>query len=195
VKSKLALIKNNLKQYKGILVFALVLAVSNLIWKFIIQGDESMSIQSKITCWGADVSAPFNFAAVHIAQLVKSVLNALGWQISIDASNTIRHVNGHGTQIIWACTGIKQAYIFICIMFFSQGEWKRKMVYILFGLICVYCFNLFRISFIMVCVEHHKDWFSILHEYIFKYLFYAFIFLMWMVWEENVGGVREKKYE
>ena len=118
--AKFTLIKGSIKQFQGIILFAIVLTISNLIWKYNVIGDESMSIFSKVTLWGLDISSPFYHMAIHIAKAVQSLLNLLGWQISLDSSNTIRHLNGNGTQIIWACTGLKQAYIFICILLFYK---------------------------------------------------------------------------
>jgi exosortase/archaeosortase family protein len=107
-------------------------------------------------------------------------------------SNIIRHANGNSVQIIWACTGIKQAYIFFCIIAFYRGPWLKKLWYIPLGLFVVYVFNIFRISFIVGVVGKHPDWFHFLHIYAFKYAFYLIIFLMWVLWEEKIAGKNDK---
>jgi hypothetical protein len=35
-------------------------------------------------------------------------------------------------------------------------------------------------------IEFHPEWFDLLHEYIFKYLFYGMLFLLWVWWTEKI---------
>ena len=34
--------------------------------------------------------------------------------------------------------------------------------------------------------EHHPEWFHMLHDYLFKYLFYAILFGMWVIFVEKI---------
>lgn len=176
-----------LDPYRGIIGFVITLMLSNLFWKYNILGDDSDSISSIVSLWGWDISAPFNFMAKNVASVCVYLLTFIGTSVSIDDANVIRHLNGNGVKIIWACSGIKQAYIFTCIMLFSRGGWSRKIAYILGGLLVVYFFNVIRIAFIAAAVQHHQDWFVFLHEYITKYAFYAVIFALWVFWEEKIA--------
>ena len=175
-----------LDPYRGIIGFVITLMLSNLLWKYNVIGDESNSISSIVSLWGWDISAPFNFMAKNVANNCFYLLNWMGKTVTIDNSNVIRHLNGHGIKIIWACSGIKQAYIFTCIMLFSRGLWFRKIAYIFGGLLVVYVFNIIRITFIAATVQHHQNWFVFLHEYLTKYAFYGVIFAMWVFWEEKI---------
>jgi exosortase/archaeosortase family protein len=176
-----------LEAYRGIIGFVITLMLSNLLWKYNIEGDESNSISSIVSLWGWDISAPFNFMAKNVANNCVYLLTWMGNVVTINDSNVIRHLNGNGVRIIWACSGIKQAYIFTCILLFSRGGWSRKIIYILGGLLVVYIFNLIRITFIAAAIQHHQDWFVFLHEYLTKYAFYAVIFAMWVFWEEKIA--------
>lgn len=173
--------------YRGVIGFVVTLMLSNLLWKYSIVGDESNSINSIVSLWGHDISAPFNFMAKNVAKSCAYLLNVMGWKVTLDELNVIRHLNGNGVKIIWACSGIKQAYIFTCILLFSRGEWIKKIAYISFGLLVVYCFNIVRITFIAATVQYHQNWFVFLHEYLTKYAFYALIFVMWVIWEEKIA--------
>jgi hypothetical protein len=52
-------------------------------------------------------------------------------------------------------------------------------------------FNIFRISTITAIVQQHSSWFTFLHEYFLKYLFYAVIFALWVWWEEKFVSAKE----
>jgi exosortase/archaeosortase family protein len=98
---------------------------------------------------------------------------------------------GNSVRIIWGCTGIKQSFIFFFILLFSQGPWKHKIWFIPLGLFASYVFNLFRISIITISMENHPLWFHFLHEYLFKFLYYGFIFGIWLIWEEKFNHKKD----
>jgi exosortase/archaeosortase family protein len=178
-----------LEPYSGIIGFVIILTVSNIFWKYNVLGDESNTL---VSFWGLNISAPFILMARHVAVTVSSILHLLGWNVVLDSTNFVRHENGNSVQIIWACTGLKQAYIYFCIITFSRGLWLKKLWYIPLGLLVVYLFNIFRITFIVACINQHPNWFEFLHLYFFKYLFYGIIFGMWVLWEEKIVEKRKK---
>ena len=175
-----------LEPFKGVILFAIILMASNYLWKYNVLGDEAKDVDSMVTFHGLNISAPFVWMAHNITHMSELVLNFFGWKVILDPTNILRHDNGSSVQIIWACTGIKQAYICFCILAFSRGPWIKKLWYIPLSLIVVYLFNIFRIVFIVACVENHPQWFHFLHLYAFKYAFYGIIFLMWVYWEEKI---------
>lgn len=181
-----------LAPYRGVIGFAVVLLLSNWFWKYNVFGDEE---GSSVNFWGMDVSAPFVFMARHAATIAISILQYLGWDISLDTSNVFHFNSGFTVQVVWACTGLKQAYICFCILAFSRGPWQKKLWYIPLALLVVYLFNIFRITFIIAAVDQHPDWFHFLHIRLFKYLFYAIIFGMWVIWEEKIALKKTKTAE
>jgi exosortase/archaeosortase family protein len=180
-----------LEPYKGVIIFFVILMGTNLFWKYNVRGDESLSVDSLVTFWGLDISTPFTWMAHHVAHVTVSLLHLFGSKVVLEPSNILRHTNGNSVLIIWACTGIKQAYICFCILAFSRGPLRSKLWYIPLSLLAVYLFNIFRIAFIVACIENHPDWFHFLHLYALKYAFYGLIFLMWVFWEEKF--VEKKK--
>jgi exosortase/archaeosortase family protein len=172
--------------YKGPILFAVVLMLSNLFWKYNVLGDESESINSTVTFWGLDISPVFTRLAVHVASVTEKILQFLWIDVSLKPGNILGFPNGNSAIVIWSCTGLKQAYISFCILAFARGPWLKKLWYIPLTILVVYVFNIFRITFIVACIENHPGWFDILHLYIFKYLFYGIIFLMWVYWEEKI---------
>ena len=180
-----------LEPYKGVFFFAVILMASNFFWKYNVHGDESNNIDSVVTFWGLNISSPFIWMALHVSHVCESVLHFFGSKVTLNSNNFLQYPNGNSVQIIWACTGLKQAYILFCIIAFYRGPWQKKLWYIPLGLVIVYLFNIFRIIIITACIGTHPNWFEFLHFYFFKYFFYGIIFLMWVFWEEKIAGKRK----
>ena len=49
-----------------------------------------------------------------------------------------------------------------------------------------YAFNILRIFLITLAVEFHPEWFHMLHDYLFKYMFYAMLFGLWVLFVEKI---------
>ncbi len=90
------------------------------------------------------------------------------------------------TQIVYSCTPIKQCFIWLCLMLTTRGGWRHKWWYIPLGWLCAYGFNVLRIVSIALLTEFHPSWFDFLHLYLFKYLFYGFLFLLWVLFIERL---------
>ena len=175
-----------LEPYRGVILFAVILMLSNVFWKYDVLGDESERINSTVTFWGLNITAPFTFMALNVANVTKDFLHLFGSSVVLMPNNSLHYPNGNSVLVIWACTGLKQAYIFFCIIAFYRGPWIKKLWYIPLGLLVVYFFNLLRIATIAACIEFHPNWFNFLHLFFFKYLFYLLIFGMWVYWEEKI---------
>ncbi len=172
-----------LRPYSGVIYFMVVLVCAHFFWKITVRGDETDTI---ITFLGLNISGPFNFMAAHVANATTSVLQFWGYEIQEFNNNVLRHENGVAVRIVWSCTGLKQAYIFICLIAFYNGNLKKKFWYITGGLLVVYTVNILRISAITALVGAYPNQFELLHEYIFKYLFYIILFAMWVLWDEKI---------
>ena len=179
---KIKILSEKLEPFKGIIYFVVVLLAANYFWKFAVKGDESDVL---VTFLDVNISAPFNFMVSHFANAISSVLYFFGSDV-IQRNNVLFFENGNAIRIIWGCTGIKQAYIFFCIIAFTRGPWQKKLWYIPTGLLVVYLFNLFRMAVIVELSRNYFHWFDFLHEFLFKYAFYGVIFLMWLFWDEKI---------
>ena len=177
-------IPESIEPYSGIIYFVVLLMLSHFFWKFTVLGDETETV---VTFFGMNISAPFNLMADHVAKVTTRMLEIMGYSISLSADNVVRHDNNVAVHVVWACTGLKQAYIFVCIIAFYRGTLKNKLWFIPLGLLVVYLFNIIRIVAITALIKEHPEWFYILHEHVFKYLFYVIIFGMWILWEEVVS--------
>jgi Transmembrane exosortase (Exosortase_EpsH). len=97
-------------------------------------------------------------------------------------------LHGPTINIIWGCTGVKQLYILLLVILFSRGIWWKRFIYFLLGSFVLLLFNVMRISIITLLIKSNPESFEILHDVLFKYLFYGLIFLLWILWEEKFSG-------
>jgi len=186
----------------------ITLLVANFFWKWTMTGDENGEV---VTWFGMDVTAPFEFMACHTARVVYELVALFRDTVYMYGDKVIRFESGSGTVIIWGCTGIKQAFIWFWLIatvppIFHTASADRsrlcrdkkssnlpifkfqiaKLWYIPLGWVCCYAFNILRIFLITLFIEYHPDWFPILHDYIFKYLFYGMMFGLWVIFVEKI---------
>ena len=176
-------------QYSDVILFIVCLFAANYLWKFTVSGDETIG---DVYWLGLDITAPFAFLAEHTAAVSAAVLEWLrGEAVHYFPPYTIRFSSGFGVRIVWSCTPIKQGFIWLVIMLFAHGSWKKKLWFIPLGWAFIQLFNIMRIIVISLLCEHHSEMFSFWHEYIFKYIFYGMIFLLWVWWTECISKTRE----
>lgn len=151
-------------------------------------GDE---FGEQVTWFGLDVTAPFEFMTCHIASVVYRLIGLFNDTVSMADEHTIRFVSGSGLSVIWGCSGLKQSFIWMCLILtvipLTNGRlWLHKLWYIPLGWVACYVFNILRIFLIALLIEYHPDWFEMLHDYMFKYLFYAMLFGLWVIFVEKI---------
>ena len=193
-------LKSKLLPYRDIIIFAVTLLVSNYFWKFTVHGDDAVGL---VTWFGINITAPF-------AWMAENITNAVYWCVSLFRDTiyqadtyTLRFTSGSGTRIVWSCTPLKQIFIWICVLLATpcselKVNPKRgrliKIWYIPLGILLLYGFNILRIICITLFIELHPEWFEILHTYIFKYLFYGFMFGLWCIFIAIRNKKAEKSY-
>ena len=173
-------IKTILKPYEGVIRFAIVMVLANLFWKLTMKGDESDRI---LIFLGMNLTPIFAGMTHFVAEACYGIYRLFSDSVLL-MHNTLRFDNGNMVNVVWGCNGLKQMFIFTCILLFSRGPLKHKLWYIALGLLVVNILNIARVTFLAYLVEYHLSWFDLFHSYILKYLFYACIFLMWVFWEE-----------
>ena len=185
-------LKQLFEPYTDVIIFMVTLLAANYFWKFTVSGDENGDL---VTWFGLDITAPFEFMACHIASVVYWLVSLFRDTAFMTDPHTIHFTSGSGTTIIWGCTALKQSFIWFWLIA-TVRPWNfqlstinfqlSKLWYIPLGWLCCYLFNILRIFLIALFIEHHPEWFHLLHDYIFKYLFYAMLFGLWVVFVEKI---------
>lgn len=169
-----------LAPYKNLIVFAVTLLAADAVWKLSVRGDETGI--GDVTLWGMTVTPFFDVLAHNLAAAVWRLLSLTREGITLTGT-VVRFPEGHGATMIWGCTPVKQSFIWLCLILVTGKAWLHKCWYIPLGWGVIYGFNILRIYWICLITQYHPDLFTLLHTYLFKYLFYFVIFLMWLLWE------------
>lgn len=181
----------SLNPYKDVIIFMVTLLIANYFWKFTMVGDEDGEM---VTWLGLNLTAPFDMMARHIAAVVYWLVDLFRDTAYMADDYTIRFTSGSGTRVIWGCSGLKQSFIWLCLLLTvpkvkgtsGAALWVRKLWYIPIGWVFCYAFNILRIFLISLFIEVHPEWFHVLHDYIFKYLFYGMLFALWVIFVEKI---------
>lgn len=177
--------------YYDILLFVVCLFAANFFWKYTVIGEDATN--AIVTWFGLDITAPFDMMAEHIARVTARLTSFVHPTAHYVAPYRILFEpnegapNGFAVSIVWGCTAIKQSFIWLVIMLFARGKQMRKLWFIPFGWLCIYVFNILRITLISLLCEYHPSMFPFWHEYFFKYLFYGMLFMLWVWWTERLG--------
>lgn len=185
--------RSDISSFMPIGIFAIVLLAANAFWKLTIQGNEDGT--GDVFWLGMNLTPLYTMLSQHTTRVVYLLVHAIHSHLSMTTPISLHYAQGTGISIIWGCIPIKQSFIFTCIMLASapyicareQRAWHKLWV-IPTGIIAIYLFNIFRIAMVLLLIEQHPSWFEILHAYIFKYLFYAFLFAIWVIWEEKMNS-------
>ena len=167
--------------YQGIVLFLICLLGSHFLWELTVRGDEEAS--GIVTFCGIDINWIFDYAALWFAEKAHFGLALLG----IDTQLTMTLVgfpNGHGCSIIAGCTAIKQFLMMTLILLCSRGRFVHKLWYCALSLLVVVGYNIIRLMVLTYVTRDHVEMFEFMHVHVMKYIFYALIFLLWLLWDE-----------
>ncbi|MEE4176717.1 MAG: exosortase/archaeosortase family protein [Bacteroides sp.] len=177
------MLPKHLHPLKDILLFLALLFSFHFIYLGWSQGLEFWLIERQVL-------GLFEWVANGLLKQSVWVLQALGVDVvlvdqTIYANNYEAYVS-----VVPECTTLKQWMHWIVIMVFFPGPWKHKLWYIPLGIMVIHLINIVRITGLTLIQFPFPNGFHFFHDYFFKTLFYAVIFLMWAFWNEKV---RSKK--
>lgn len=183
-------IKDLLKKYsylKGVAYFIIILLVSHYLWKFsFIEGKDLRGLPQIFLWRNFDLSYIFNnavgFLSSQVYWLIHDVFNMD--VVMLKNSVYLKEISSL-VKIVWSCSGLKQIFVFLCIITFYPGSEKHKLWFIPLGILLIWVLNVIRISSLIGLFESFPNHFDLFHE-LSKYVFYFIIFMFWVVWEEKI---------
>ena len=198
-----------LTPYKGIIYFVFLLFFFHFFWKIAIDGDMDSEFiylfHRNITPeWFHTVVIWLTNTAAWLIRLFPS-----GQDLIVKANYLYFPDGGIIIAIIWGCTGIKQMFIFVgimichrCISIKKNSESKyyiqfnpywSKLWYIPFGCVILGIYSIIRIVGMTMLTNGHTERFELLHDGLFRYIYYTLIFILWVIWEEKFGKKESKQ--
>jgi exosortase/archaeosortase family protein len=206
---KLTTLWKQLAPYKGIIYFVFLLLFFYFSWEIAIDGD-----------MGSDFIYLFhkNITPDWLHTFVICLTNISAWIIRLFPSGQNLVVDGNflyfpdgGIVIsfVWACTGIKQMFIFTGIMIFHRcvsikkndsnkyyiqfNPYWSKLWYIPLSCVILTIYSIIRVVGIVMLTNGHPERFDSLHDGLFRYVYYTIIFILWVIWEEKYGKKADKQ--
>lgn len=164
--------------YIDLTVFVLTMFATNALWKLFVPADD-------VGVWLSE----------HVARVVYMMIHPFNDQLHLINGYILHWEHGGTTSIVGSCSGIKQMVIWTAILLTSRPRrynnnlWLHKLWFIPLGIIAAHCFNVLRILAITLIIHRHPELFTLVHEYLFKYLFYGMLFGLWLIWEYKFAKV------
>jgi len=151
------------------------------------------------------------------AKLVYHIIHDIFGYDNFHISNTIVYFdNSLKMNIIWTCTSIKQLILFLFIMIFYYGPWKKKLVFIPLSLLFLSFINITRLVVSSLLLKDgfpewfigvnevlngvawsddqatywkfYEDWYYFFHDGFFRWIYYdGIMFLIWLYWQEKIN--------
>lgn len=183
-------IKEIIKKFaylKGVFYFVVILLAAHYLWKFSFIEGKDLHGLPQIFLWRSfDLSFVFNTAVDALASQVYYIVHDVFNMDVIAIKNIFYAVEAESlVKIVWSCSGLKQMFVFFCIIAFYPGAEKHKLWFIPLGLLLIWILNVLRISTLVGVFAQFPDAFDFAHE-ISKYIFYFVIFMFWVFWEEKI---------
>ena len=119
-------IREKLGVYYDVVVFAVTLIAADLLWKLTVSGDEH---GTEVLWLGLDVSACFDAVTGHVTEAVYGLVHCVRDTVHL-SGRRIWFDSGSASRIVWGCSGIKQAWIWLALMLTARGSWVRKAWFI-----------------------------------------------------------------
>ena len=126
-----------------------------------------------------------------IANSVKNILNLFGYHC-YTFGKIITDSYGGGLILDRGCVGRTVLVVFSAFIIATPAEVKRKILYTLAGFVVIILLNILRLIMLILVAQYHPDWFDFTHEeeyrqkytheYLFKYILYAGVFGLWVLW-------------
>ena len=136
-----------------------------------------------------------------------NVLNVFYKNHSFDATHVVREkkygddlvnatytfvVADHTKKVVGiyqACNGLELMILYSGFIVCFYGPLKRKIFYILFGVLGLFALNVLRCVFLSWIALDLPHYFAVAHKYVFNIVVYVLTFILWMYY---VKGLRKK---
>jgi exosortase family protein XrtF len=97
----------------------------------------------------------------------------------------LQHWSKNVLFIADGCNGLELMVLYMGFIICFSSSLLKKLIFMIFGLIVIYCANILRCAGLAFLKVKYNDYFDFSHHYTFKITLYGIIFLMWMLYTKQ----------
>ena len=127
----------------------------------------------------------YDFHTEHIVRVRKYGNDT----VNATYSNVIANGRGRIVGIYQACNALELMILYAGFIICFYGPLKRKLMFIVFGVLGLFTLNVLRCVFLAWIVLDMPHYFAIAHKYVFNIVVYVLTFILWMFY---VKGLKKK---
>jgi len=203
---------DTIRPVKGVAYFLFLFLVFEFLWKLCIHiGPDGESF----IVLGRDMTQIIYPLCELDARIVHWLIHDLFGYSNYRIQGDLIYFEGElKMKIIWSCTSIKQWAMFLFIMIFYWGPWKKKAYFIPISLIFLSFINVLRLVISAFLIKDgfpewfipvnealkginwddtkatywrfYEDWYHFFHDGFFRWVYYdGIMFLIWLLWQEK----------
>jgi exosortase family protein XrtF len=138
-------------------------------------------------------NAPDDITRLVADQSAWLLTNVFGYEVDAvpnTAGPTVFLITGESKvlNVFEGCNGINVFIVFAAFIVAFNGNPRKLYWYIPLGILILYVSNLLRIVFLYWTAVSFHRYFYYVHKYIFTATIYAVVFLLWIIWVNQLNG-------
>ena len=91
-------------------------------------------------------------------------------------------------RVIEGCNAVSVMILFAAFVFAFSTQWKKTLLFILFGIVLIHVLNVIRIALLSFALYYYPQYEEILHGTIFPLFIYGVVFVLWILWVTKFSG-------
>ena len=81
--------------------------------------------------------------------------------------------------------------LFLAFIVAFKGSLKNTILFVIFGSLIIYFFNVIRIALLTVLLQEFPNQQMFLHNLVFPAIIYGITFLLWVVWVQKFSDYKK----
>lgn len=125
-----------------------------------------------------------------VAQQSQAIIQILGYSMEVVPSKVEPAMNLQMqgktlARVVEGCNAVSVMLLFISFMLAFFGNLKRTLLFILGGVVLIYCMNVLRIALLTIGLYVYPEYGELLHGTVFPAVIYGTVFVLWFGWIQS----------
>jgi len=138
-------------------------------------GDASVWVLNNLTTMSGFTAIEDVYSEVYNGEMIEHI------------SSGIYHNDYKVLNIADACNGLELLVLFVGFIVCMPSKIKRKILYIVLGVIVLDAVNILRCVGLIYLREYYHVYFDFAHHYLFKIVVYGVTFLIWWYYSRKIS--------